>query len=850
MMMLDVSKRAAAICGLVLALSSSAIAADDRNQPDAGSAWQPSHDRARAEGLPLDRLSSGALLRLDDDGNLVEPHAAWADRVERLEAAETQRQKAAIALDRRVGANIRLGDDPPELPADRRAQAEPHIARSHNDPDLLVATSQEGRYETGGGAVKCGYSVSRDGGLTWTRSLIPGNYVRETDPVAAINIDGTILLNTLGGRSTGSSAFADADVVVNRSTDGGRTFTPSVAYRSTNSPVDPDKNWMAVNTFPGSPNPGRVLVTFTNFIQTSQSNFDSPIVRVFSDDGGATWSPPLNVTSVTADCQGSQPVFLRDGRAAIVYWNFGSDAAPSGDDFMQVVVSNNGGTTFGSPKLVTNVTPYFPPNIRSGGFLPSATTDRQTSTLYVTYQANHQGSPRVMFTKSTNGGDNWTTPIPISDNPFGSGVFNPAIAASPDGQRLTVAFYDLRDNPGSTTRVDMYLAQSFDGGSTWQPNIRLTSESSDAALAPNTGSSTNPSYMLGDYIGIAPAINDIVPAVPVWVDTRTGNPDPFVTRVGIAPQVDFISWQAARLSNSQTVNQASGFHSGDADGDGQRNSAEYDAGTEPNESYHTARQLNIATRARVQTGENILIGGFIITGNEPKRVIIRAIGPSLTGAGVPGALQDPVLQLLTDNNVVVAENDDWRETQEAEIVSSGVPPSDDREAAIVQTLAPGNYTAALSGKGGTSGVALVEVYDLAPAADSRLANISTRSFVDTGEDVMIGGLILGAGAGPEGAGSAQIVLRAIGPSLAQQGITGALQDPDLVLFDANGTVLRVTDRWREWYDGTELLWLGLAPTDDREAAMVFTLPRGNYTAIVRGRNGTAGVALVEAYNVQ
>ena len=366
----------------------------------------------------------------------------------------------------------------------------------------------------------------------------------------------------------------------------------------------------------------------------------------------------------------------------------------------------------------------------------------------------------------------------------------------------------------------------------------------------NTGSATNPAYMLGDYIGIADPTNDIVPAVPVWVDTRTGNPDPFITRVGIAPQVDFISWQAARLSNAQTINPASGFASGDADGDGQQNSAEYDAGTEPNEFYHTGRQLNIATRARVQTGENILIGGFIVTGNEPKRVIIRAIGPSLTGAGVPGALQDPVLQLLTDNNVVIAENDDWNQTQQAEIISTAVPPSDDRESAIVQTLAPGNYTAALSGKGATSGVALVEVYDLAPAADSRLANISTRSFVDVGEDVMIGGLILGAGAGPDGAGSAEVVLRGIGPSLAQHGGTGALQDPELVLFDANGTVLRVNDRWRESYDGTELVWLGLAPADDREAAMVVSLPRGNYTAIVRGRDNTTGVALIEAYNVQ
>ena len=132
------------------------------------------------------------------------------------------------------------------------------------------------------------------------------------------------------------------------------------------------------------------------------------------------------------------------------------------------------------------------------------------------------------------------------DNP-GTGVFNPAISASPDGQTLTVSFYDQRDSGGNTFLCNLYLAQSFDGGATWQPNIRLTSETTDASLAPLTSGG----YMLGDYLGIAPTTRPDVPAVPVWVDTRTGNADPFITRVGIAPEVNFTSFQASRLSLDQ-----------------------------------------------------------------------------------------------------------------------------------------------------------------------------------------------------------------------------------------------------------------------------------------------------------
>ena len=398
----------------------------------------------------------------------------------------------------------------------------------------------------------------------------------------------------------------------------------------------------------------------------------------------------------------------------------------------------------------------------------------------------------------------------------------------------------------------MYLAQSFDGGASWQPNLRLTTESTDAALAPNTGTAQSPAYMLGDYLGIAESTNVNVPAVPVWVDTRTGSPDPFVTRIGIAPASNFTSWQAARLSLGQINNPALGGEAGDADGDGENNRSEFLSNTDPNDPlsvvHHTAQQLNLSTRARVENGdENLLIGGFIITGSDPKRVIARAIGPSLTARGVPGALQNPTLELVPANGPRVF-NDDWRESDATAIEATGIPPADDRESAIVQTLVPGAYTAIVRGKDNTVGVALVELFDLDPTTNSRLSNISSRSFVNTDDNVMIGGFIVGHGQSTNGAGNVRVVVRGIGPSLAARGITGALQDPELHLFNSNGDIIASNDNWRET-QAAPIQTASFALEDDREAAILISLPAGAYTALVRGKNRTTGVALVESFNV-
>ena len=514
---------------------------------------------------------------------------------------------------------------------------------------------------------------------------------------------------------------------------------------------------------------------------------------------------------------------------------------------MQVVISTDGGTTFGAPKFITNVSVYSEPAIRNGVFLPAATTDRTTGNIYVVYQATFNGGPRIVFTKSTNSGDTWSAPVAISNNPNTAGVFNPTIAASDDGQTLAATFYDHRDNPGSNTLIDLYLAQSFDGGATWQPNIRLTSTSTDAAFAPLTSQG----YMLGDYLGIAGAKNANVPAVPVWIDTRAGNPDPFIARVGIAPQFDFTSWQAGRLSLAQINSLQSGGPAGDADGDGEDNSSEFQHGTDPNNAasvVHTARQLNISTRTRIEGGDRVLIAGFIVTGTAPKQVIVRGLGPSLLAAGIPGAMSDPILQLVPPSGPAIT-NDDWQDTDPAAVQATGIPPMDSRESAIVATIPSGSYTAVLRSKNDAPGVGLVEVYDLNSTADSQFANLSSRGFVGNGDDVMIGGVIVGQGQGISGAGSARAVIRGLGPSLTQIGGAGALQNPELLVFNANGDVIAFNNNWQD-SQAAEIQSLNLAPGDARESAVVLTLVRGNYTALVRGKGATSGIALVETFNVQ
>ncbi|MEY2504879.1 MAG: hypothetical protein QOG27_1159, partial [Verrucomicrobiota bacterium] len=267
----------------------------------------------------------------------------------------------------------------------------------------------------------------------------------------------------------------------------------------------------------------------------------------------------------------------------------------------------------------------------------------------------------------------------------------------------------------------------------------------------------------------------------------------------------------------------------------------------PTPASTPTKALNLSTRMRVQTGNNVGIGGFIIAGNASKNVAVRGIGPSLTAFGISDALADPTLELRDSNGGLIKGNDDWQENgaDAAQLTSLGLAPQNAKESGLVATLQPGSsYTAILSGKNQTTGVGLVEIYDVGQAADSQLANISTRSFVLTGNDVTIAGFILG------GNNNTGMVVRGLGPSLAQFGLNPVLADPTLELHDSNGATLVSNDNWQDdTAAAAQLVALGLAPQNGKESALVVSLPPGAFTAVLAGKNGGTGIGLVEIYNV-
>ncbi len=519
------------------------------------------------EGGHPERVSSGVI-------------APWEAIVApfRERPAAPQGSPVPVALDPRVGVNVVCGPDPVVLPTNLRSQAEPHIARHPLNPDVLLADFQDGRY-VDGGAVTCGYAVSRDGGITWNRSTIPkltklegGTVDRATDPVAAFSPDGsTWYLNTLGILGVN----LDIGVLyLSRSTNQGLSFLPPVElYRSPDSSVFPDKNWMTVNPYAGTPTHGRIVVSFTRF-----SGNSSPIAVLHSDDDGRTWSVPVLATPADAECQGSQPVFLPDGRLAMIYWDFASNSGSS--QALRVAYSPDGGSTWNpSSVVVSNITSYDDPLIRDGVNLPSAAADPTGGKIWASYQANFFGVARILVVGSADGGKTWGAPRVVSDNPVGKSVFNPALAVSADGRTVMVAFWDNR--AGATAyQLDTWVAASYDGGTNWQPNLRITSVSTDVRLAPPTSRG----YMIGDYFGLVAPADPFTAAVALTIDTREGEPQPMSARFGAAATLTFDAWRSARFSHSFITAPATGNADADPDGDGIELFAEYGFGTNPSQS--------------------------------------------------------------------------------------------------------------------------------------------------------------------------------------------------------------------------------------------------------------------------
>ncbi len=396
----------------------------------------------------------------------------------------------------------------------------------------------------------------------------------------------------------------------------------------------------------------------------------------------------------------------------------------------------------------------------------------------------------VMFARSTDGGATFKPPHRVNDDPIDHARHHwfGALSVAPNG-RLDAVWLDTR-NAANNTDSQLFYSYSTDTGVTWSPNVAVSAPFDPLIGYPNQSK-------LGDYITI---VSDDAGGDVAYAATFNGEEDIYYARVA------------------------------------------------PLES----QLLNISTRARVLSGDKVLIAGFIVDGTDPKQVLIRGLGPSLSNVGV--TLADPTLELHQGNNTLVTNND-WKirsdgTSQQAEIEATMAAPTNDLESAIITTLNPGEYTAILAGRNNGTGVGLIEVYDLTSGSNSELANISTRGFVDTDNNVMIGGVIVGGGRG----GGARIAVRAIGPSLANQGVQDPLADPTLELHDVNGALVATNDNWKtDDQSGRSqesvVRAAMLAPTNELESVIVAALAEGNYTAVVRGKNNTTGVGLVETYNL-
>lgn len=732
--------------------------------------------------------------------------------------ADLSKGRPPAVLDARVGANVRLGDDPAGLPANQRGQVEPHIVRSVASPNVLLATFQEGRYFDAG-AIACGYALSRDGGLTWTRALTPalttvtgGRFNRATDPVAGAGPQGELYLQALASLQ---GAFSLAAVVVSRSLDGGETWAPpATVFQATSGNAAPDKNWLAVNDYAGTPTAGRLVSTWTQFIRNNAGTVvGTPLLASFSDDRGATWSAPADITPPGSANQGSQPVFLPDGSLAVVYITF-LDTGNVSVFSIQCKRSTDGGRTF--PAAATTVVPlvigWDDPQLRDGVFLPNATVARQSGELFVTYTGLVGDTPRVLVVRSADGGATWSAPVAASDQPAGRSVMNPAIAATPDGRTVSVVFTDKRLAPEGRDSVDHYAALSFDGGATWQPNVRLSEMSSEIRYGPATARGV----MLGDYIAIAPAAGDDYPCVAIWCETRTGDADPWTVRFAPQPTADFGTWAA--------VNRTGISHTDDPDLDGVPSYLEYLGGTNPRVAENgtdlvvvkSSEILEVFWTQRVSPSGPFGAGGVSAT----------SVATYLAG-GFP-FLPTRISTLAEDKMPRVDPGDGlvWRGTTIDRLTTAGT--------AIRKSY---RYSAGLP-------PALSRVATTADT-DARLVNLSTRGTTRPGDGQLIVGFVLD---GPK-----TVLLRAAGPALAAFGVGGALADPRLTLLAPASDLERTNDTWDAAGSGASTALftrLGAFPfaLSGRDAALALPLGAQAYTALVAGADAATGIALVEAYD--
>ena len=526
-----------------------------------------------------------------------------------------------------------------------------------------------------------------------------------------------------------------------------------------------------------------------------------------STNGGSTWMDPINIPNAprwgTLDVDSNGNLFIGGVNLDTNrIWCVRSTNAKNGavvPTFDQSTAVNLGGD-------IVFAEPINPEGLMGQIFVAVDRSGTSTNNnVYMLASVQPTGSTTgsdVMFARSTDAGRTFSAPRRINDDPVNHAKWHwfGTMSVAPNG-RIDAVWYDTRNSPNNVAS-QLFYSFSVDGGNTWSPNVAVSNLFNPFIGYPNQSK-------IGDYITV---VSNNASANVAYAATFNGEQDVYYIR----------------LSPSAAV-------------------AQTNIG-------------NISTRSFVQTDEHVMIGGFIVQGSGPKRVIIRAIGPELTQFGIPDALANPRLELHNRAGALIASNDDWQTTvlggiitsnQVTAIQNTGYAPTAASESAIIATLQPGNYTAIVRGVNNSIGVGLVEVYDLNPGASASLGNISTRSFVQTGQHVMIGGFIV------QGSGPKRVIIRAIGPELTQFGIPDALANPRLELHNRTGALIASNDNWETTVLGgiitsnqvVDIQDSGHAPAEASESAIIANLQPGNYTAIVRGVNNTVGVALVEVYDL-
>ena len=674
-----------------------------------------------------------------------------------------------------------------------------------------------------------GYGYTTDAGTTWTFPGVLENNVFRSDPVLGCDDIGRFfylsLLQTLFDDMWGSL-------------NGGQTFArlgPATGG---------DKQWFTID------NTNSTGHGFQYQTWDTSNNYGAQFTR--STDGGVTWMNPISLPNSlefgTLDVDSNGVLFINGrGSAGQIYCSRSTNAGNGAvtPTFDQTTLVNMGGRIVGS-NLIN------PAGLNGQLFLAVDRSGTSTNNnIYMLGSLQPTGFSTgvdVMFARSTDGGQTFSSPHRVNDDPINHSKWHwfGTFSVAPNG-RLDCVWLDTR-NAANNTDSQLFYSYSIDAGNTWSPNVAVSpafnpflgypqqNKMGDyiTIVSDNTGGDVAypATFNLEEdvyYVRVAPGVAPTPTPSPTPTATATVPPSPTPTATVTVPPSPTPTATATATSTATPSATATAGGS---------------PSVTPTPGSTPARALNLSTRLRVLTDANVGIGGFIITGTQPKQVLLRGIGPSLTGFGVPDALADPVMELHGPAGFSTITNDNWRSTQEPEIIATGIPPTDNLESAIVATLNPGQYTAIVSGKNNTSGVALIEVYDLNQAVDSKLGNISTRAFVSTGSNIVIAGFILGGNSGSD-----NVILRGIGPSLTQSGVPNALANPTLELRDSNGALIRADNDWQDNAAQAVLISAaGLAPTNPLESAIAATLSPGLYTALLAGVNNGTGVGLVEVYD--